>query len=77
MVFIHLNLFYTFREANGEDFWGGFYINITKKETWEKFFGLNPAAKNTFFNIGRLKNDYMTVSMAWNTNYFYPFVPLC
>jgi hypothetical protein len=75
VAFIHVNLFYTFREANGEDFWGGFYIDITKKETWEKFFGLNPAADNTFFSTGRLKNDYMTLSMAWNTNYFYPVVP--
>ncbi|MBP6990383.1 MAG: hypothetical protein KBC90_02660 [Spirochaetes bacterium] len=75
VAFIHLNLFYTFREANGEDFWGGFYIDITKKQTWEKFFGLNPAADNTFFSTGRLKNDYMTVSMAWNTNYLYPLVP--
>jgi hypothetical protein len=75
VAFIHLNLFYTFREANGEDFWGGFYFNILKKDTWEKFFGLNPAADNTFFSGTRLKNDYMTISMAWNTNYFYPFVP--
>lgn len=75
VAFIHFNLFYTFREANGEDFWGGFYINILKKETWEKVFGLNPAADNTFLSGNRLKNDYMTVSMAWNTNYIYPFVP--
>lgn len=75
VFFIHLNLFYTFREANGEDFWGGFYLDISKKETWEKVFGLNPKAKNTFFNIDRIKNDYISLSMAWNTNYFYPFVP--
>lgn len=75
VAFINLNLFYTFREANGENFWGGFYIDITKKKTWEKFFGLNPAADDTFLSTGRLKNDYMTVSMAWNTNYIYPFVP--
>ncbi len=75
VVFIHFNLFYTFREANGEDFWGGFYINVTKKETWEKVFGLNPAADNTFLSTGRLKDDYMNVSMAWNTSFFYPFVP--
>jgi hypothetical protein len=75
VFFIHLNLFYTFREANGEDFWGGFYLDISKKETWEKVFGLNPKAKNTFFNIDRIKNDYISLSMAWNTHYFYPFVP--
>lgn len=75
VFFIHLNTFYTFREANGEDFWGGFYLDVTKEDTWKKFFGLNPKAKNTFFNIDRIKNDYLSFSMAWNTNYFYPFIP--
>lgn len=75
VAFVNVNLFYTFREANGENFWGGFYIDITKKKTWEKFFGLNPAADDTFLSTGRLKNDYITASMAWNTNYIYPFVP--
>jgi len=28
VVYVHLNLFYTFREASGEDFFWGFYINI-------------------------------------------------
>jgi hypothetical protein len=75
VFFIHLNLFYTFREGNNENFFGGFSIDITKKETWEKVFGLNPAASNTFLSVNRLKNDYITASMAWNTNYFYPFIP--
>ncbi len=75
IAFVHLNLFYTFREANGEDFWGGFYINIFKEETWKKAFGFNPTEKGTFLNVSRLKNDYAVVSMAWNTNAFYPFIP--
>lgn len=75
VFFIHLNMFYTFREANGENFWGGFYLDITKKETWQKVFGLNPRAKKTFLGVDRIKNDYLSFSMAWNTNYFYPFVP--
>jgi hypothetical protein len=75
VFFIHLNMFYTFREANYENFWGGLYLNITKQETWEKVFGLNPKAKNTFLNVDRIKNDYISFSMAWNTNYFYPVVP--
>ncbi len=75
LFFIHLNFFYTFREGNSENFFGGFYFDITKKETWEKVFGLNPKEKDTFFSTGRLNNDYLTVSMAWNTGYFYPFVP--
>ncbi|OHD63542.1 MAG: hypothetical protein A2176_07080 [Spirochaetes bacterium RBG_13_51_14] len=75
VVFVHLNLFYTFREGNGEDFWGGFYFDILKKETWEKVFGLNPQEDDTFFSSSRLKNDYISVSMAWNTNYWYPFIP--
>lgn len=75
VFFIHLNLFYTFREGNNENFFGGFSIDITKKETWEKVFGLNPAASNTFLSVNRLKNDYITASMALNTNYLYPFIP--
>ncbi len=74
-LFIHLNLFYVFREGISEDFWGGFYFNIAKEETWKKVFGLNPKEDGTFLNVNRIKNDYMTVSMAWNSNYFYPFVP--
>jgi hypothetical protein len=74
-VFVHLNLFYTFREGNGEDFWGGFYINIFKEETWKKVFGFNPTAQGTFLNVSRLKNDFATASMAWNTNLLYPFIP--
>jgi hypothetical protein len=74
-VFVHLNLFYTFREANGEDFWGGFYINIFKEDTWKKAFGFNPAEKGTFLNVNRLKNDFAAASMAWNTNVLYPFIP--
>lgn len=75
VFFIHLNFFYTFREANREDFWSGFYFDITKEETWKKVFGLNAKQKGTFLNIERIKNDYLTVSMAWNTNQLYPFVP--
>jgi hypothetical protein len=75
VFFIQLNFFYTFREGNNENFFGGFSIDITKKETWEKVFGLNPAASNTFLNVSRIKNDYITASMALNTNYLYPFIP--
>ncbi len=75
VFFINLNLFYTFREGNNENFFGGFSIDITKRETWEKVFGLNPAASNTFLSVNRLKNDYITASMALNTNCLYPFIP--
>ncbi|MBN1498428.1 MAG: hypothetical protein JXA07_16775 [Spirochaetes bacterium] len=75
VFFIHMNLFYTFREGNSENFFGGFYFDITKKDTWVKVFGLNPTEEDTFFSTDRLKNDYFSISMAWNTNYFYPFIP--
>jgi hypothetical protein len=75
VAFVYLNVFYTFRQANGEDFWGGFYINIFKDETWRKVFGFNPTEKGTFLSTSRIKNDYLSISMAWNTNVIYPFIP--
>lgn len=75
LVFMDVNIFYTFREGKGEDFWGGFYLDMTKKETWDKCFGFNPKADNTFFNAKRLKNDYLTLSAAWDTGYWYPVIP--
>jgi hypothetical protein len=73
--FVHLNLMYNFREGNAEDFWGGFYLDITKNETWEKAFGLNPYAEKTFLAARRLRNDYMGICSALSTSALYPFVP--
>lgn len=73
--FLHTNLFYTFRQGNGENFYGGFYFNFLKKNTWAKLFGLNPFADNTFINWKRLRNDSLDISSAVNTSIFYPLIP--
>lgn len=72
ILYLHFNCFYVFREGTGEDFWGGFFIDITKQETWENVFGFNPAKKNTFFSTRRLKNDYVAGALAISTDLFYP-----
>ncbi|MBN2039092.1 MAG: hypothetical protein JW864_03565 [Spirochaetes bacterium] len=74
-IFLHLNLFYVFRQGPNEDFYGGFYFNLAEKETYKNIFGLNPRAENTFLSGSRLKNDYVINSMALNTNRFYPVIP--
>ncbi len=74
-LFFHFNLFYTFREGQGEDFYGGFYLNIFDGETWKRVFGLNPNYDDTFLSNKRLRNDYFSVSLAINTNVLYPVVP--
>lgn len=75
MVFFHVNIFYTFRQAENENFYGGFYINPVNADTYVKLFGLNPFSEDTFLSWERLKNDYFTLSLAVNTNKIYPFMP--
>ncbi|HSA14577.1 MAG TPA: hypothetical protein P5346_07525 [Spirochaetota bacterium] len=74
-VFFHANIFFTFRQARNEDFYGGFYLNPVNEETYVKLFGLNPFAEGTFLSGERLKNDYFTLSLAVNTNVIHPFIP--
>jgi hypothetical protein len=74
-IFLHFNLFYTFRAAPSEDFYGGFHIDPFSAVTWENVFGLNFMSPKAFLYYERLKNDYMTISLAVNTNAIYPVVP--
>ncbi len=74
-LFFHFNFFYTFREGQGEDFYGGFYLNIFDGETWKRVFGLNPRYDDTFLSNKRLRNDFFSVSLAINTNVLYPVIP--
>jgi hypothetical protein len=74
-IFFHFNLFYTFRQDKGENFWGGFHINPVDEDTYIKLFGLNPFSDNTFLNVDRLKNDYISLALACNTNVIYPVIP--
>ena len=77
-LFMHFNIFYVFRQGEGEGFYNGFYFNLSKKETYSKLFGLNFKSKDTFLSGDRLKNDYAVCSIAINSNIIYPqisFIP--
>lgn len=72
-VFLHINLFYIFRQGS-DGFYNGFYIDPFEKETYTKLFGLNFQSEDTFFAKERLKNDYFNVSFAVNTDIVYPVI---
>ncbi|MBN1532490.1 MAG: hypothetical protein JXA20_07500 [Spirochaetes bacterium] len=74
-LYVHLNTLYTFREGDAEDFYGGFYLNIFEKETWSKVFGLNWTQDGTFLQSKRLLNDYLSFSLAINSDGLYPVIP--
>ena len=74
-IFMHVNVLYTFRQGRNENFYGGFFLNPVDEETYSKLFGLNPFADDTFLSYERLKNDYITLAVALNTDVIYPFVP--
>jgi hypothetical protein len=74
-VFFHINTLYVFREGEGEKFYDGIYINPLKKETYQKVFGLNFKSGDTFLEEERLKNDYIIISLAVNTDILYPVIP--
>ncbi len=74
-VFLHLNIFYFFREGYNEDLYGLFYLNPFRKETYSKVLGLNFFSEGTFFEGKRLKNDYGGVSFAVNSDLIYPVIP--
>ncbi len=75
-IFIHTNIFYVFRQGQDEGFYNGFYLNVTKKETYSKLFGLNFKSKDAFLSGERLKNDYVVFSTAVNTDIIYPVIPV-
>lgn len=75
ILYMHINLFYVFRQSPNENFYGGFYFNPAEKETYTKILGLNPYADGTFLEKARLKNDYIINSVAVNTEFFYPLIP--
>ncbi len=74
-VFFHLNTLYVLRAGEGEDFYDGIYIHPLKKETYKKVFGLNFKSDGTFLEEERLKNDYIIISIAVNTDIVYPVIP--
>jgi hypothetical protein len=74
-IFIHANLFYVFRQGQGEGFYSGFHLNLTKKNAYSNLFGLNFMSKDAFLSGDRLKNDYMIISAAVNTYKIFPVIP--
>jgi len=72
--FLHFNFFYTLREGSSEKFWEGFAINPIDADTYAKFFGFNFLNENAFFYWKRFLNDYFTISLAFNSNFFYPVI---
>ena len=68
------NLSYTFRSAKAEDFYGGFYLNPAKRDTYKSFFGLNPFFKGGFLEGERLKNDYGAIAVGFITSRVYPWI---
>jgi len=73
--YLHTSLFYTFRQAGGEDFYGGFSFNPAQSETYRRLFGLNPFEDGTFLSRDRLENDFISISICMNTGTIYPFIP--
>ena len=75
--FIHAMFSYTFRQDRVEDFYGGFYLNPLKGETWKSLFGLNPMRNGSFLHYKHLKNDYITMGLGLSTDRLFPFIPAC
>ncbi|MDY6935999.1 MAG: hypothetical protein SVZ03_17495 [Spirochaetota bacterium] len=74
-IYLHLNIFYVFRQAYDEDFYSGIYLNPFEKKTYTKLFGLNYQSDKTFFEANRLKNDFTVFSLAINSDIVYPIIP--
>jgi len=74
-LFLHFNLDYIFRQGNNESFYGGFHVNPVSADTYRTLLGLNPFAHDAFLSGPRLKNDFMNLACALNTDGIYPFIP--
>ncbi len=74
-LFFHFNLFYVFQDESGKNFYDGFNFNPTDQNFYINLIGLNPWASGAFLYYEKLKNDYIELSLAINTDYLYPFIP--
>jgi hypothetical protein len=73
-VYLHFSARMIFREGPDESFYGGFRLNMMKTETYSSVLGLNPWNKNAFLYSRRLRDDYIRLSSAVNTDFLYPFI---
>jgi len=73
--FFHFNLFYVFQEEAGKNFYNGFHFNPLDQNFYTNIIGFNLFSENAFLYYENLKNDYVEISLAINTDYLYPFIP--
>ncbi|MCU0822436.1 MAG: hypothetical protein MUC95_08185, partial [Spirochaetes bacterium] len=73
-IFLHLNVFYIFRQGQDEGFYGGISADLFDKKTYADLFGLNFQSEDAFLAKDKLKNDYAAVSLALNTDMLYPLI---
>lgn len=71
---ITFNCSYIFREARGEDFYGGFKWNFTKSETYKSILGLNPFYEDSFMYREKLKDDYVSIACSVIEKRLYPVI---
>ena len=74
-IFMHFSAKFTFREGLNDNFYGGFNFDMTQSSAYKSLFGLNPFSKEAFLSGERLKDDFITLSGAVNTDLLYPFMP--
>ncbi|MCX7679513.1 MAG: hypothetical protein N2316_09870 [Spirochaetes bacterium] len=73
-LFFHTNFFYVFRQAEGEDFYGGIRVHPLQGETYKSMFGFNPWYNGSFMERNRLKNDYASIAISAVSNQFFPLL---
>ncbi len=72
--FLHANFFYVFRQAEGENFWGGFKLKPFERESYTSVLGCNPWHEGAFADKNRLKNDYASAAISILSDYCFPFI---
>ncbi len=73
-TFLHVNLFYIFRQAEGENFYDGFKIKPFARESYTSVLGCNPWHEGAFADKNRLKNDYASAAISILTDRCFPFI---
>lgn len=72
--FLHANLFYVFRQAEGENFYGGFKFKPFERESYTSVVGCNPWHEGAFADKNRLKNDYASAAVSLLADRYFPII---
>lgn len=72
--FLHANVFYIFRQAEGENFYGGFKFKPFDRESYTSALGCNPWHEGAFADKSRLKNDFASVAVSLLADRYYPLM---